>query len=102
MLFRSRPPFGDGDARAILARQLAGGLDVDEFHEALGAWLRRGLAITQDDRFPDAAAMQRAWRMTVKTVSRAERRAGWWRRLVFGEPTAPGSRPAPPVVARGT
>jgi hypothetical protein len=97
-----RPPFGDGDARAILARQLAGGLDVDEFHEALGAWLRRGLAITQDDRFPDAASMQRAWRATVKTVSRAERRAGWWRRLVFGEPTPNAPRPAPPVVARGT
>ena len=93
-----RPPFGDGDARAILARQLAGGLDVDEFHEALGAWLRRGLAITPDDRFPDAAAMQRAWRMTVKTVSRAERRAGWWRRLVFGGPAPGAAASAPPVV----
>jgi hypothetical protein len=64
--------------------------------------LRRGLAITQDDRFPDAAAMQRAWRLTVKTVSRAERRAGWWRRLVFGDPTPGAPRPALPVVARGT
>jgi serine/threonine protein kinase len=97
-----RPPFGDGDARAILARQLAGGLDLEEFHEALAAWLRRGLAITPDSRFPDAAAMQRAWRTTVKTVSRAERRAGWWRRLVFGGPTPGTPRVAPPVVARGT
>jgi serine/threonine-protein kinase len=95
------PPFGDGDARAILARQLAGGLDVDVYHEALAEWLRRGLATAPDARFADAASMQRAWRATVSTVSRAERRAGWWRRLVFGGP-APVARTALPVVARGT
>jgi hypothetical protein len=71
------------------------------YHEALAAWLRQGLATAPEARFADAASMQRAWRATVRTVSRAERRAGWWRRLVFGGP-APAARPAPPLVARGT
>jgi eukaryotic-like serine/threonine-protein kinase len=96
-----KPPFGDGDARAILARQLGGELDFEEYQEPLAAWLRQGLAIAPEERFPDAAAMRRAWAAAVRSVNRAERRAGWWRRLMFGPP-APAVRTEGPLVARGT
>ena len=96
-----RPPFGEGDARTILARQLGGELDVEGYQEALADWLRQGLAATPDARFQDAAAMRRAWQTAVRSVHRAERRAGWWRRLMFG-PRAPAVRPSGAIVARGT
>jgi serine/threonine-protein kinase len=95
------PPFGDGDARAILARQLGGELEFDTYHEALAEWLRHGLAVAPEARFADAAAMRRGWHAMIRTVSRAERRAGWWRRLVFGPPVPP-VRVASPLTARGT
>ncbi len=90
-----RPPFGDGDARSILARQLAGELSFEGYHEALAAWLAQGLAAAPDARFADAAAMRRAWQTAIRTVARAERRAGWWRRLVFGPPVPAIRSPAP-------
>jgi eukaryotic-like serine/threonine-protein kinase len=95
------PPFGDGDARAILARQLGSELEFDTYHEALADWLRQGLAIAPEARFADAAAMRRGWQSMIRTVTRAERRSGWWRRLMFGPP-APPIRGASQLVARGT
>jgi serine/threonine-protein kinase len=95
------PPFGDGDARTILARQLGGQPEFDEYNEALAAWLRQGLAVAPEDRFPDAATMRRAWAAAIRSVTRAEQRAGWWRRLMFGAP-APAVRRAAALVARGT
>ena len=96
-----RPPFGEGDARTILARQLGGDLDLEHYHEALAEWLRQGLAASPEARFPDAAAMRRSWQAAMRSVARAERRAGWWRRLMFGQP-APAVRHASAIVARGT
>jgi eukaryotic-like serine/threonine-protein kinase len=96
-----RPPFGDGDARAILARQLGGEAALDDYPEALADWVEQGLATNPEDRFADAAAMQRAWRAAVRAVMRAERRSGWWRRLMVGGP-APAVRPSGPIAARGT
>jgi serine/threonine-protein kinase len=95
------PPFGDGDARAILARQLGGELEFDTYHEALADWLRQGLAVAPEARFADAAAMRRGWQAMIRTVSRAERRSGWWRRLMFGPPVPP-VRSASQLAARGT
>jgi len=78
-----RPPFGDGDARTILAQQLAGVLDLSAFDPEIAAWLTRGLAADPSARFADAAAMKRAWRNAVEAAQGAGR-SSWWRRLVFG------------------
>ena len=69
------PPFGSGDAKVILARQLSGELDLERFPPELADWLRRGLAADPDDRFADAAEMQAAWRRSAQ----GERRNPWWR-----------------------
>jgi serine/threonine protein kinase len=79
-----RPPFGDGDARAILAQQLSGALDLSAFDPEVANWLARGLATDPAARFADAAAMKRAWRSAVAAARRSAHRATWWRRLMFG------------------
>ncbi|MBX7118438.1 MAG: protein kinase [Gemmatimonadaceae bacterium] len=71
-----RQPFEGGDGRAILANQLAGKLQLDEFPEALARWLERALAADPEDRFHDAESMRAAWRQVVKVTQRAERSAG--------------------------
>jgi serine/threonine-protein kinase len=75
----AQPPFGDGDAPTILARQLAGGPDLSRFAAPLAMWLRKALMQSPDDRFRDAAEMKNAWRDMVKRMRRRER-AAWWRR----------------------
>jgi serine/threonine-protein kinase len=81
------PPFGERDGKSILARQLAGQFDVAEYPAPVAAWLRRGLAPTPEERFPDASAMQEAWREAAIAVLDDNRRVPWWRRW-FG-PGAP-------------
>jgi serine/threonine-protein kinase len=72
------PPFGDGDAKTILARQLAGTLDLSQFHAPMAEFIRRGLMQNAEDRYADAAEMKIEWRKTVRAVRRRER-ATWWR-----------------------
>jgi serine/threonine-protein kinase len=74
-----QPPFGDGDAPTILARQLAGSADLSRFATPLQEWMKRALAIRVEDRFHDAADMKQAWRHAVGVMKRRER-AAWWRR----------------------
>jgi eukaryotic-like serine/threonine-protein kinase len=76
------PPFGETDGPMILAAQLSGRLDVDGFPPALAGWLRCGLAVDPAKRFEDAAAMRQAWARVVESEERAERKRGFWRRLV--------------------
>jgi serine/threonine protein kinase len=78
-----RVPFSGDDGRAILAAQLAGRVDLGEFSDALGDWLRTALSPDPAKRFADAEAMRAAWRQVVRSVSRDERRArsGFWRLL---------------------
>jgi serine/threonine protein kinase len=71
-----RAPFEGGDGRAILAAQLAGTIDLDEFPEVLRTWLKRALAADPQDRFHDAEVMRASWRHVVKALERAERRGG--------------------------
>ncbi len=82
------PPFGDGPAATILARQLSENLSEqlqdDRFSEDLHAWLTRGLAQAVSDRFVDAADMRVAWRHVVRSMRRAEDQRPWWRRLLEG------------------
>ena len=74
-------PFGTGDARTILAQQLAARADLSPFPDELAAWLRRALQPEPDKRFRDAAAMQREWRRLTRELARqqraATRRARW-------------------------
>jgi serine/threonine-protein kinase len=79
------PPFGEADSRTILARELAGALDLTPYPAEIAGWLQRGLASDPNARFPDAMTMQEAWRTAAGAVLERERRAPWWRRLFRGE-----------------
>jgi eukaryotic-like serine/threonine-protein kinase len=76
-----RVPFAGDDGRAILAAQLAGRVDLDDFPDALAAWLSRTLSPDPAKRFADAETMRAAWRGVAREVLRDERRAnsGLWR-----------------------
>lgn len=75
-----RQPFGSGDARTILAAQLAARVDLDGFPPELADWLRRALSPDPEQRFRDAATMQRAWRALTRELAAQERRATRWAR----------------------
>jgi serine/threonine-protein kinase len=77
------PPFGSGDAKAILARQLSGIVDLDRFPPEIAEWLRRGLSADPDERFADAAEMQVAWRRAA--LAERERKTSWWRQWLVGD-----------------
>ncbi|HJR63289.1 MAG TPA: serine/threonine-protein kinase [Gemmatimonadaceae bacterium] len=83
-----RAPFGEGDAKRILARQLARDFDASDFPDEVAAWLVKGLAPIPENRFADASEMQRAWRMAVESTMDPEQRAPWWRRWLSMEPIA--------------
>lgn len=76
-------PFGGGDARTILAQQLAGKVDLSAFPPELAQWLKRALSPDPNGRFPDAEAMQREWRLLTRELARQARRgtrwARWWK-----------------------
>jgi serine/threonine-protein kinase len=74
------PPFGDRDVNSILARELAGDVDLHLYDPEIARWLSRGLAADVNDRFADAAEMQLAWREAVQNVLYRDNRAPWWRR----------------------
>jgi eukaryotic-like serine/threonine-protein kinase len=84
-LLVGKPPFGSGDGRAILARELAGDIDLDGIAPDVAEWLRRGLAARPEDRFADATAMRDAWREAAEKTATAEEHAPWWRRLFTSE-----------------
>ena len=77
------PPFGEADSKTILARELAGILDLTPYAPEIAVWLKRGLAPDPDARFADATEMQNEWRIAAGAVLERERRIPWWRRL-FG------------------
>jgi serine/threonine-protein kinase len=84
------PPFGDHDPKTILARELAGKIDLSGFPPEIEAWLRRAFSPDPDDRFPDAAAMQTDWRAAAGAVLERERRVPWWRRIFGSEEAGDG------------
>jgi serine/threonine-protein kinase len=75
------PPFGDGDARSILGRQLAEKADLVPFPTVLANWFRTAFAAKPEDRFADGLEMKRAWEAATERV-RARQRGPWWRRVV--------------------
>ncbi|MDB4906397.1 MAG: protein kinase [Gemmatimonadetes bacterium] len=78
-------PFGGADARAILARELAGAADLGHHPPEVAEWLRRGLSPQSEDRFADASEMRDAWRIVISSIFERERRAPWWRRWMSAE-----------------
>ena len=77
-----KPPFGEGDPKQILARQLSGSVDLNSCPPPLADWLRRALAPTPALRFADATEMLAAFRKTVRELRLA--RLPWWRRALVG------------------
>jgi serine/threonine-protein kinase len=91
-----KPPFGDSDGKSILARQLSQQIDVSDYPGPVAAWLRRGLAPAPEERFPDATAMQEAWREAALSVLDDDNRVPWWRRwFASGAPAALGAADEP-------
>jgi serine/threonine-protein kinase len=74
-------PFGEDDAKQILARQLGERADLAPFPTVISNWFRTAFAPTADDRFADGEAMQRAWKVAADKVL-ARQRGSWWRRVV--------------------
>ncbi|HEX6964739.1 MAG TPA: serine/threonine-protein kinase [Gemmatimonadaceae bacterium] len=84
-LLSGKPPFGSGDGRAILARQISMDVDLSIYPLPIADWFRHGLSPHPDERFEDAAEMQRAWRDAVDDVLEQETRTPWWRRWLSGD-----------------
>jgi serine/threonine protein kinase len=75
------PPFGEDDARSILARQLGERADLVPFPTVLANWYRIAFAAKPEERFADGLEMKKAWeRATEKVLAR--QRGPWWRRVV--------------------
>jgi serine/threonine protein kinase len=74
-------PFGDGDAKEILARQLGERADLGAFPTVICNWFKKAFAPNPEDRFPDGTQMQRAWKIASDKVL-ARQRGSWWRRVV--------------------
>ncbi|HLB09933.1 MAG TPA: serine/threonine-protein kinase, partial [Gemmatimonadaceae bacterium] len=84
-LLAGKPPFGTGDGRAILARELSGDVDLSEIAPDVAEWLKQGLAAAPEDRFADATAMRDAWRIAAGKAMAAEEHAPWWKRWLTTE-----------------
>jgi serine/threonine-protein kinase len=72
------PPFGEGDAKSILARELSENVDYLSIAPSIASWLRRALRPTAAERFADALQMKQAWKDAMRAARRRER-AQWWR-----------------------
>ena len=76
-----KPPFGEGEPRTILARQLSNGFDYSAFEPSIAAWLRRAFHSDPDARFIDAAEMKSEWWRAVEAAKSAETRPGFLTKL---------------------
>jgi serine/threonine protein kinase len=80
-----KPPFGETDAKAILAKMVTGQMDVGDLSSEIAEWMQRALSSTPSERFADAESMQLAWREAVRTVLDREQEVPWWRRFFSAE-----------------
>jgi serine/threonine protein kinase len=74
-------PFGEDDAKSILARQIGERADLEMFPAVLGGWFRTAFAAKPEDRFADGDEMREAWRDATERIL-ARQRGSWWRRVV--------------------
>ncbi len=79
-----RPPFGSGDARVIVARQLKSDWDLDGVPASLMPFLERALAPQAETRFGDAAEMRAAWHAALDELQDDAERGQWWWRWLGG------------------
>jgi serine/threonine protein kinase len=79
-----RPPFGSGDARVIVAKQLQGEMDVDGVPAPLIPFLSRALSPQAETRFADAAEMRTAWHASLDQLQDDAERGQWWWRWLGG------------------
>jgi hypothetical protein len=84
-LLSGTPPFGSGDGRTILARELSLDVDLSRYPTPIAEWLRRGLDPIPENRFTDAAEMRDAWRRAVDEAIGQETKIPWWRRWLSGD-----------------
>ena len=75
------PPFGDDDAKSILARQMGERPNLGSLPAPICTWLQTALAPDPADRFDDGVAMKEAWGVAAAKAM-ARERGGWWRRVV--------------------
>jgi serine/threonine protein kinase len=75
------PPFGDDDPKAILARQLGEGADLEAIPTALCGWFKTAFAPEPSRRFTDGEEMRSAWKAATAKVL-AREKGGWWRRVI--------------------
>jgi serine/threonine-protein kinase len=80
-----KPPFGEVDAKAAIARMITGQMDTEMLPSEIAAWMQRALSSTPAERFPDAESMQLAWREAVRTVLDRDQEVPWWRRFFSAE-----------------
>jgi eukaryotic-like serine/threonine-protein kinase len=79
-----RTPFGTGDARVIVARQLKGDIGLDGVAPQLQAFLRRALAPQAELRFGDATEMRASWHAVLDEIQDDADRGQWWTRWLGG------------------
>ena len=79
-----RPPFGTGDARVIVARQLKSELDVVGVPAPLLPFLERARAPHAEIRFADAREMRTAWHAALDQLQDDSERNNWWWRWLGG------------------
>jgi len=79
-----RPPFGSGDARVIVAKQLRGDMDVDGIPASLVPFIARALAPQAETRFGDAGEMRTAWHAALDELQDDAERGQWWWRWLGG------------------
>ncbi|HJP60845.1 MAG TPA: serine/threonine-protein kinase, partial [Gemmatimonadaceae bacterium] len=73
-------PFGEDDAKAILARQINERADLAAFPTVIATWFRTAFAARPEDRFADGAEMKESWKSAADKVL-ARQRGSWWRRM---------------------
>jgi serine/threonine-protein kinase len=82
-----RAPFGDGEPRVLLARQLTRSADLSGVPEPIARWIARGLEPEPEVRFSDASEMRTAWLSAVAEAMDDEapdaaRTPGWWQQIL--------------------
>lgn len=73
------PPFGVGEPRDIVARQLAKKIDLSAYPSALCDWIERALDPAPESRFLDALEMRDEWKAAAEQSLRRPRLT-WWRK----------------------
>ena len=79
-----QPPFGVGDARVIVAKQLKSEMNLEGVPAPLVPFLERALAPQAEMRFADAAEMRSAWHAALDQLQDEAERGQWWWRWLGG------------------